>query len=96
MHPQRSKQAIGLAVQLAPIYSPTDGSRLSPKKNIFRHIQVRAKAEFLVNGCNPGLTGFERIIEMNAFSIEIDFAPIWLMNAGDYLDQRGFSRAVLA
>jgi hypothetical protein len=33
---------------------------------------------------------------MNKFIVQKDFAAIWLVDAGDHLDQRGFSRAILA
>jgi hypothetical protein len=69
---------------------------LSPEKYIFGNIQVRTKAELLVNCRNSGQACLEWIAEMNMFIVQIDFAPVGLVDAGDHLDQRGFSRAVLS
>jgi hypothetical protein len=82
-------------VKLAPIDSSAASDGLAANKNILRDVQVWKEAEFLVNGCDPRLTRFARIVEMHSFTIQKNLAMIRLMNAGNHFDKRGFSGTVL-
>ena len=66
------------------------------EQDIFRNAYVREKTEFLIDGADAEFDGVTRIANGDRLAIEGDFARVRLNRAGQDLDERGLSRAVLA
>ena len=70
--------------------------RRVPHEDIFRHRQLRVQAELLIYRGDAGAVRLARGGEGDTPPIQVDFARIRLINAGDNLDHRGFVGAILA
>ncbi len=94
VYTKRFKQVARIGVQFSPINPPADCGWLSSYKNIFRHIQIGEKTQFLINRGDSHLTRFARISKSDMFSIEIYLTFIRLVNTCHHFYQRGFARPI--
>ena len=67
-----------------------------PKRHIFRHCQIRKERRLLVNGRDSHGPRGGGIEPRNGFSFDLEASAIGLMSSCDDLNERRFSRAVLA
>jgi len=81
-----------------PVDRPDFGFRLAAYKQIFRHAEVLAQIDLLVDGGDPDFLGVLRgvIADVALHPIHFDLTVIPLINAGQALDDRGFPGAVFA
>ncbi len=81
--------------QLRPFHEAAPG-RLRIDEQVFRDREVVERQAFLVNHADSQRARRLRSGDAHRSSIEADFTGVGLIDAGQYLHQRGFSGAVLA
>ena len=69
---------------------------LLPQEDILRHGQVLGDAQFLVDDRDALVHGVPGALEFDLLPVQQYFALRGGIHAGEYFDQRGFARAVLA
>ena len=92
---QRSQQRRGPAVDGLPV----DAARLfglTADKDVLRHAQIGAQVDLLIHGGNAALHGLQRAGGGNGPALHGDLAAVLCVDAGQDLNQGGFSRAVFA
>ena len=65
-------------------------------KHVFCHGEVRAERDLLIHGADAEILRLLRGVDMRFGSVQNDASGILLINAGQHLDQGGFSRAVFS
>lgn len=65
-------------------------------KDVLRHRQVFHQVQFLVDDGNAQRLRVARVVDLYGFAVEKDLARVHLVDAGEHLHHRRFSRAVLA
>ncbi|BDC42070.1 hypothetical protein PTKU15_53670 [Paraburkholderia terrae] len=66
------------------------------REDVLCHGEIRAEIDFLIQRLDTRGFGFERRGETHGFAREADFARVLLVYAREHIDERGFTRAVLA
>ena|SRR6476661_10371711 len=58
--------------------------------------EVWAQRQFLVDYADPQRTGVVRILKPDSFTVDKDFAGVWLKLAGENIDQSALAGAVFS
>src|SRR6266849_1235861 len=99
MDVERSQRFLRLLAHETPVdnrQSEDLTDRLASQKDICADVQIIGKRQILVNCFDSAITRLMGIIEFYFFSCVSQAAPVRVMDSGDDLDQRGFTRSVIS
>ena len=82
--------------QLAIFDEAQARARLAPEHQIGADRQRFDEAQVLIDDGDAGLTRLRGRVERDPLAVDFDDAFVVRMDAAEYLDQRGFARAVFA
>ena len=93
--PEPPQEPARLLAHCPPV-EEAEARGLDAEKDVLRDRAVRQQAQFLVDDADPGAARGERVRERDLPSVEPDGSAVGLIDAAEDLDERRFSRAVLA